>query len=207
MKVIFSNYNFTPDWIKDYDFDYFIYDRSDSKEYLKNFPQEKIKYVSNLGSDILDKFDWIIEHYDDLPDVVLLSKSNMFKFITVEEFEKIKDNKTFTPLLTQGHKTYSDNEGIVCYYQDGMYYERNDYWYLTQHKPRNYKAVEDLKDLLQLRGKDYIPFAPGASYILTKQNILKHSKEDYKLLRSYLAWDRYPGEAMLMERGLYLLWQ
>ena len=40
MKAILINYQYTPDWIKDYDFDYVIYDRSDSDVWLKEFPKE-----------------------------------------------------------------------------------------------------------------------------------------------------------------------
>jgi hypothetical protein len=200
MKYVISRYENDIAWVKKYTKDFVIYDRSE-------IPLEDTIVVPNLGSDIMDKLGWIIDNYDNLPDVVLLAKGNLFKFIEESEFKKVKDNKTFTPLLTQKHKTYSDNEGVVCYYEDGMYYERNDYWYLRELPPRNYKAVEDLKDLLLLRGKDYIPFAPGANYIVPKENILKHSKEDYILLRSYLDWNRYPGEAQLIERGLYTLWQ
>jgi len=53
---------------------------------------------------------------------------------------------------------------------------------------------------------EFVPFAPGSNYILPRENILKHSKKFYELLRSYLEWDRYPGEAQIMERGLYTLW-
>jgi len=95
----------------------------------------------------------------------------------------------------------------VCYYENGMYYERNDFWYLGEHRPRNYGTVEDLKSLLNMRDKKYNAFAPGSNYILNKKNILKHSKEDYIKLKSYLDWAVYPGEAQMMERSLYELWR
>ena len=203
MKAIFSNYNYQPDWIKDYYDDYLIYDRSDSKEYLKDFPQDKIRYVENIGTDILDKFLWIIENYEMLPDVVLLSKSNLFKYISKEEFDKVKDNKTFTPLLTQHHKTYMP----VCYYKDEMYYEINNYFYLNSHPCKDEGSRNELIYLLEMDKREYNCFAPGSGYILTRQDIQRHSKEFYEKLRSYLMWDRYPGEAQIIERGLYLMWK
>jgi hypothetical protein len=54
---------------------------------------------------------------------------------------------------------------------------------------------------------EYLPFAPGSNYILPKENILKHSKDHYQKLRSFLEWDVYPGEAQILERGLYTLWK
>jgi hypothetical protein len=60
--------------------------------------------------------------------------------------------------------------------------------------------------LLGIYGLDYVPFAPGSNYILPKETILKHPKELYEKLRSYLDWTVYPGEAQIIERGLYTLW-
>lgn len=220
MKTILSNYNFTPNWLKDYTEDYFIYDRSENRDFLKDFPQEKIRYVENKGSDIFDKFLWIIENYENLPQIVLLSKSNIFKYITEAEFDEVKDNKTFTPLLTQNHKEVICDSGMpepgkpFSFYKDGMYHELNYPSYLKSHKTKdpiwcyldtfyNFALVE----LLGIKDLKYIPFAPGSNYILPKENILKHSKDFYKELRSYLEWDKYPGEAMIIERGLFLLWK
>ena len=199
MKAIFSNYNFTPTWIKDYDFDYLIYDRSDNKDYLKDFPQDRIVYVENKGTDLYDKFSWIIDNYDNLPEIALYSKANLFKYISREEFEKVKDNKTFTPLLTQNHKTYLP----VCYYQDGLYYEINDYWYLNSHPAKN---AREIIDIFKMGERYYNAFAPGSNYIIPKENILKHPKELYEKLRSFLEWDVYPGDAQILERNLYYLW-
>lgn len=205
MRAVFSNYNFTPDWILDYDFDYIIYDRSDSKR-LNNFPPNRVIYVKNLGSDIFDKLTWIIDNYDRLPDVVMLAKSNLFKYISLDEFDEALEkgeNKEFVPLLTQKHRTYSDEQGEVCFYKDGIYYERNNKWFLNPHPAQS----EELFYILGLSQLDYIPFAPGSSYILPKQNILKHSKRFYEKLRGYLDYTIYPGEAMILERGLFLLWR
>lgn len=204
MKAVFSNYNFTPNWIKEYDFDYFIYDRSDSKGYLKDFPQDRIKYVENKGTDIYDKFSWIIENYEILPDIVMLSKSNMFKYITKEEFDLVKDNKTFTPLLTKNHKTYSNEHGVVCFYdKQGMFNEINNYYYLFPH-PAKFAPI--LLDIFKMRDRYYNMFSPGSNYILTKEDIRRHPKSLYEKIRACLDWDIYPGDAQICERNLHYLW-
>jgi len=125
MKKILVNYNFTPDptWIGD---DYIIYDRSDDGiDHLKDFDPAKVIKTENTGNVDYDKLTYLAENYDDLPEVFLWGKTNLFKYITSEEYEKVKDNKTFTPLLTQNHKTYEDRNGVVCFYSGGVYYERN----------------------------------------------------------------------------------
>lgn len=205
MKKILVNYNFTPnmDWLGD---DYLIYDRSDSKDYLKDFPQDNIIYSENVGNVDFDKLNYIIDNYDNLPDVFLWAKANLFKYISREEYEKVKDNKTFTPLLTQNHKTYDDSNGAVCYYSGGMYYERNNNWYLNQFTTKYFHSYGDFAQAFQLPNPPYIPFAPGGNYILTRDTIHKYSRDYYEKMASILPYCQLPGEAQMLERSYYTLW-
>lgn len=199
MRIIASNYNFTPTWLLEHD--YTLFDRSDDGRDLSAFTYTK---VPNIGSDLFDKLGFIIENYDNLPDVALYTKSNLFKYVTPEEFEKVKDNKTFTPVLTKNHKTYSDESGPVCWYDnEGLFHERNDYWYLYPHPA---KFAPKFIEIFHMDERLDNSFAPGSSYILSKEDILKHPKSLYEELRSYLDWDVYPGDCQLLERSLYYLW-
>ncbi len=213
MKWVISRYNHDLSYLKDYTDDFTLYDRSDE-------PLPHSIIVPNLGTDIYDKFSFIIDNYENLPEVAVYSKANIFKYISREEFDLIKDNKTFTPILTQHHKEVTCDYGMpepgtpFSFYKDGMYYELNYPSYLKTHKTENpYYCFSNtflehpLYDLLKLKDLKYIPFAPGSNYIVPKENILQHSKEFYITLRSFLEWDRYPGEAMILERGLYNLWK
>lgn len=199
MKYVLSRYNQDTSWIRDYTSDYILYDRSE-------IPEEGAIVVPNLGTDIADKFSYIIDNYDNLPDVVLLSKCNLFKYITKEEFEAVKDNEIFTPLLTQNHKVYKRDGVDICFYKDGMYFEKNDGWYLNAHPCRNPQTQNLVANMIGIADMAYVPFAPGSNYILTKENIRQNTKQFYQTLRSYLMWDRYPGEAQLIERGLFTIW-
>lgn len=198
MKYILSRYNHHCSWVLDYakPEDITIYDRSEK-------PIEGSIVAPNIGSDIYDKLTAIIDNYDNLPDLAVYAKANLFDYITPREFERIRFNTTFTPILTQRHLTYSDEQGVVCFYKDGSYFERNNGWYLTAHPARS----TELFFLLGMNGLDYVPFAPGSNYILPRENILKYPKRFYEKLRAYLDWTIYPGEAMILERGLQLLWQ
>src|SRR3990167_924832 len=197
MKLILSRYEHNMDLLKDYpEAEVIVYDRS--KE-----PMEGSIPVKNIGSDWHDKFSFIIDNYDNLPNVAIYAKANLFKYITKEEFDKVKDNTTFTPLLTQHHKVYEP----ICRYKDGMYEEINNRYYLHPHPCKDENVEMELMVILGLSDKEYIQFAPGSNYILPKENILKHSKEFYQKLMSYLEWDRYPCEAQLIERGAYYLWR
>ena len=201
MKFVISRYNQDIEWVKEYSKDVVIYDRSEE-------PLEGTIKVENIGTDIADKFKFIIENYDNLPEVAVYTKANLFKYCPKDEFDLLKDRKEFTPLLSQKHKTYSNKSGVVCFYKDSIYWERNDLWFLNAHPVKDEpNRVNDLMFLLGTWNMKYVPFAPGSNYLLPRENILKHPKEFYEKLRSYLMWDRYPGEAQIIERGLYLLWR
>lgn len=192
MKYILSRFNHDVDWVKEYTDDVILYDRSE-------VPLEGSIVVPNIGSDIYDKFTYIIDNYDNLPDFALYSKANLFKYITKEEFDLVKDNRVFTPLLTTKHAVYPP----TCWYENGLYAEFNDFWYLNPHPA---KFAPKITDFFKMTERTYNLFAPGSNYILPKENILQHPKSVYEELRSYLDWDVYPGDAQLLERNLYYLW-
>jgi hypothetical protein len=197
MKYIVSKYNENIDWLKDYTDDWIIYDRGNEPLNWKNTIR-----VQNIGSDIRDKFTFIIDNYDNLPEVAVYTKGNLFKFISKQEFDLVCNNTTFTPLLTKRHTTYLP----TCFYSDdGMYNEFNNSWYLYDADPptklyRNYN--EYAKDF-GLPITEYIKFAPGSNYIIPKENILKHSKDFYVKIVDIISYGRYPVECQMVERSLY----
>lgn len=244
MKYVVSSYNHDLSWLTDYTNDFVVYDRSD-----KQLPFSGAIVVPNIGSDIYDKLTYIIDNYDNLPDVAVYTKANIFKYITKEEWDKICNNTTYTPIFTKHHKetwkdlsasrqisidqiqAFVDDEEIrEIYYrlnmidindpapkvkrfsfydEDGMYNELNIPAFINSHplKGANIKLIDEIQELMGVKGKEYLQFAPGSNYILPKENILKHPKEFYEKLRSYIDWAVYPAECMIIERGLHNIWK
>lgn len=193
MRWIVSRYNQNIEYIKEYTDDVVLYDRSEKPLDTATFK------VPNIGSDIMDKFTYIVDNYDNLPNVAVYTKANLFQYIHKDEFDELKDNTIFTPLLTQRHKTKMP----ISFYEDGMYYEVNNFWYLYEHPA---KFAKEIIDFFHMEERDYNAFAPGSNYILTKKDIKKHPKSLYVKLLSFLDWDIYPGDAFLIERNLFYLW-
>lgn len=188
MLFVINSYNGNTDWIKDYTDEVVFYDKKDL----------------NVGYNIWDYMDWIVNNYDNLPDVVLFGKDNMLeRHITKEEFDKVVNSKTFTPLLTQNHKV----DGNIAMYIDGVYYEKNTYWYLYSYPSKYYKDYATFAKDFDLPHPPYLPFSPGACYIVPRENILKHSKDFYARLKELVSWHQTPAEAHLIERSLYNIWQ
>lgn len=211
MKKILVNHNFTPDkeWIGD---DYLIYDRSDDGiDHLKEFDPAKIIKTENVGQVDYDKLYYLVDNYDMLPDVFLWGKTNLFKYISKEEYEKVKDNQFFTPLLTADHKQTRDNLGLVNYYSQGIYHERNntpDYpsWYAMELPTRSFRSFHEFAFEFGILCPVYIPFAPGGSYILTREVVHKYSRDFYQKMADCLPYCTNPAEAQMCERCYYLIW-
>lgn len=210
MKVIAVNYNFTPDWIPEFTDDYLIFDRSDSPDYTRNLDPDKVVKTKNIGNVDYDKLLYLVDNYDNLPETFLWIKTNLFKFITPEEFNLVKNNKDFTPLLTQYHLCYTDEQGWVNFYDEhGMYHERNNSWYLnTEHRPKYIESFNEWAEIHMLpKNLAYLPFAPGGNYILTSEKVRKYSRDYYENMASMLDWSQLPGEAQCAERSYYLMWK
>lgn len=207
IPFILVGYNQDFSWVTEYTDNYLLYDRSDTDEFIKDFPQDRVIKTENVGNADYDRLCYLVDNYDTLPDVFVLAKTNLFKYITKEEFEPLKDNKTFTPLLTQNHKTYQDNNSWVCYYSGGMYHERNDNWYLNQFQTKYFHTFNQFANAFQLQSPSYIPFAPGGNYILTRDAVHKYSKDYYRKMAAMLPYCTLPGEAQMIERAYYLMWK
>ena len=187
---IINNYsNNDLEWIKEYKPDeVIVYDKKDK----------------NLGYNIYDYCDYIIKNYDNLPDLMFFIKANMLsRHIEKAEFDKICNNKTFTPILTQKHKTYLP----VCYYEDGLFYEINDSWVFNEYPHKYFSSYNEFADIMGLPKPAYIGFAPGACYIVPKENVLKRSKEFYQKLLTFCSWSQINAESHAIERALYEIWR
>lgn len=194
MNFVVSRYNQDVSWLQEYCTSATLFDRSEN-------PLPGSNIVPNLGTDIADKLLYILLNYGNLPPAAIYTKANLFKYITKEEFDKVKDNSFFTPLLTMGHE---EKPGF-SFYMNGIYWEKNNLWYLGSHPCKN-----DPKEVMRVCGVDhleYVPFAPGSNYILTRENILKHPPMFYKRLYDFVSWGVYPGEAQIIERGLYTIFR
>jgi len=210
MNACLVNYNFSPEWLREYpEIQPVIYDRSDDGVERNLTQYGPVYKTENFGDVDADKLGYLISNYDTLPEYFLWSKTNIFKFISKDEFDAVKDNTTFTPLLTKDHKTYSDRIGVVCFYRDGLYHERADSWFF--HAGLDdcgfFRSWSDWADTFFLPKEAYIPFAPGGSYILTRERVHRYSRDFYKDMRDTLMYAKHPVEAHCAERSYYLLWR
>jgi len=184
---VVSHYKSDYSWVKQYTDSFTVYHKD----------------RENVGYNVSSMMSFIIDNYDNLPDVCVFVKDNILeRHITKEEFDKVIDNKTFTPMLTQNHKV----DGVINYYENGLYYERNDSWYFNSYPHKHFSSYNEFASLMGLDNSKYLGFAPGANYIVPRKNILKRSKDFYVRLLGYCSWSQINAESHAIERALNNIW-
>ncbi len=214
--LVVSDYNWLPQnieesWVHKYTDNYLIYDRANRWE-----ETDKIKKQVNLGQNIYDMFDFIITHYDNLPETTIFCRAAIMlpkgreKPLSngtcgEEKFNSLMNNTTFTELHDFGPEVHNGNSSKFG--PDGSFLEINNSWYFNHHAGRYFNNLNVfLRDVyVDPIIPQYIRFAPGGSYIIPKKNILRYSKNFYEKLREYVGWDVLTGEAHMLERSLYTI--
>ncbi len=205
--LVVSNFNNDISWVPNYTNNYLIYNRSNTDILPKKIDPNKVIRSPNIGYNLYDYFTYIIDHYHNLPNCIIFAKGNVFpRHVTVRYFEKIANNSFFTPIEDFSmHKTYWPQ----CFFSsDGGFCERNDNWYISEHQAKYFYTYDDFLKFCFLNPviPRYIRFAPGASYIVPRQNITKLPKMFYKNLKFFISHCSLPSEAHIIERALHTLW-
>lgn len=208
MKFVAVNYNYDPSWVLDYTDDYLIYDRSEIPVSYNGVDPDRTIITENLGHVDYDKLTYLIDYYDELPEIFYWGKVNLWKSVSKEELEAALKMNRFEPLVGKHHKTYEDKFSRVCFYDDhGMYNERNDSWYVSQLDTRYFYSYHDFAKRFGLPDPEYLAFAPGGNYILTKERVWRYPPGFYEMLRDLLPYSSNPSEAHMLERTYYNLWK
>lgn len=201
---VISEWNNDISWLKDYKKeDYIVYDKSDT------LPSgDKILKVKNVGYNIWDQFDFILNHYNNLPEFTAFLQGDPFPHCRKETFDKIIYNECFTPI-----EDYSDapESNVHIKDTDGGYMELNTSYYLYLKERFKHRYFSNYNQFLDCMFENpehpkYIRFSPGAQYLVPRENILFYSKEFYKRLISFIDYDQFPVEAFLIERALYTIY-
>jgi len=226
--VVSNHSNHDLEWLKmTYEYGFspentIIYDRT-----ADNYPNKsqinhlgKVIKSPNVGSNPYDIGRYIVEHYDNLPDMMIHIKGNLLqrKYTTKERFVYALKANWFVPIDRGTHieNTFS--------------FVSNDNWFslpvIGEQKnltvsglgdmrnmkiyPRICTFKDFLKDIFIIKEKNipkFISFAPAANYAVPKNCILKYSKNFYKKMMYYTDYNNNPIESHWFERILQLAWQ
>jgi hypothetical protein len=202
---VITQFNYDLSLIMNYvDDNYVIYDKSNT---LDSNDCHIVK-VPNVGYNIHDELHFIINHYDNLPELIVFVKGNFWKHCKVETFNKIIMNEYFTPI-----EDYSDYPEYFAYKKDvdGGYMEINNSWFLL---PNNFYMTHEYIDTYnQFLDEtfenpvypEFVRFSPGGQYIVPRKNILYYTVDFYKRLIELVNYSQLPAEAHLLERAMYTI--
>lgn len=223
-----SNYNNNLDWISTYPNPHLIYDKTWAGGIIDNdnskilppsnlkdrYPNYNITNGSPNGYNISDYMTFIIDHYDNLPEVTVFLKGNTIgRHVKKEMMDKIINLRCFSPI--EDWKIHDTSQlalqnGYAMISGDGGWMETNDSWYL-KHPKHPVKYFTDYNDFIRFCFVDapfpkYVRFPPGGNFVVPKEYVLKYDKIFYKNLRTMVNHTRVPGEGQMIERALYTIW-
>jgi hypothetical protein len=217
-EFVISNWKSDLEWIKISNFskdNITIYDRSENPKDWSHLG--KFYYSHNVGENIYDMFRFIIENYNNLPDVTIFMKGNMihseingeYYYCDVDRLKRAFKINIFYPIEKNHGPCKITTNYPYPLVNDGMYMEENNNGFTHNGMDGKYYNTynEFLDDnFVDPFFPDYIRFAPGGNYVVPKQNILSYSKKFYEKLQSYVSYTIVPLEAHILERALYTLW-
>jgi hypothetical protein len=211
--LVITDFNFLPlnleeSWVEKYTDNFLIYDRAHRfKE------SNKVKHQTNVGANIYDIFYHIYHNYENLPEILIFCKGNTIpRHCGEEKFNKIINNTEFTTIENYIREAPRYHDGIHAYVDENDGYHENPIEVNgTVRIIYPSKYIFSYEDMLHSIFenpifKPYIRFAPGGNHIIPKKDILKYNKYFYKTMMSYVDWNVKPGEAYILERALYTLY-
>jgi len=194
-------------WVSKYAKDYLIYDRADRWE-----ETDKIKKQINVGENIYDMADFIVNNYHNLPEIMVFVKADVIpRHCGEEKFEKIIKNNFYTPIENYIRTTPLYTPGSYAYVDESDGYWENifevDYLLQVVHPGKYFHRFRDFFNEVFENANfgTHIRFTPGGCHLITKKDVLKYNKEFYELIKKITSWDIRPGEVFILERGIYTI--
>lgn len=164
--------------------------------------------LPNVGYNIHSYLTYIIDNYKNLPDVVVFCKNNVFdRHVSFDVFESCISRNVFTP-IEDSSSWNSLGFPVSVISSDGGFLELNNNWFSRKFSCKHFNSFNDFfkfifkTDLVP----SYLRFAPGANYVVPRDNILLRSKNFYTNLRSFIEHSQYSVESHYVERSLFAIW-
>lgn len=183
---------------------YIVYAKSD----INNVKINNIQKKTNVGYNIESYLTFIIDRYENLPEITIFCKNNVIgRHVSKKVFQKCCASQIFTPIEEPG-KWEQLSFPVSVTSNDGGYLELNNSWYTKKYPPKYFSNYNNFYSYIfdVTMCPSYLRFAPGANYVVAKENILNRSKIFYINLRSLVSHASLCCEAHYVERSLVAIW-
>jgi hypothetical protein len=211
--VIVSSFDHDLSWLPRYSDNYLIFERGRGSGLPSTIDRNKVRFVTNNGSNFKDYFSFIIENYDNFPEVVYLIKGNVFpRHVRQHVFDTYTNQIEYCSIIDR--KKHHVHFPLDFFDSNDKYCEMNSDWFVHTGVP--WKYFQDLDSFFQhfdksLKPRMYTRFSIGAQYIVTRELVTKIPKQMYEDLFEIVSHGGLPigytAECYIVERGLERLWQ
>lgn len=237
-KLVVSNYNSTLDWlIKTHQYGFgphntIIYNRGDDGRNWDKFGT--VIQQPNIGANQYDILTFIIDNYNNLPDISIFLKGNIFS--PFEGNLEANKNKPLTYYTTQERfiETLNAEVYFSAWYNpdryktcpespkemldDGLMQQPLSHCDFSSNSDVEHRYFYHPYQILDWCFTYYpkesmIKFLPTSNMALPKENILNYSKKLYEKLKYIINYHpnlsfkcNIPAECYLLERIFYTIW-
>ena len=165
-------------------------------------------YRPNPGHSLGNFFEWIVTNYESLPERVALVKSNIVPRHVVD-FDALKGlfaNQAGVVMLWSDPNFSSSNFQDSKLFQN-FYLERNNSWFMTTQTDRRFSDFDAFMDFVftDWPRPKWIPFAPGACYLVSREHLESVPKELFQFLLEVSTYKYFPAESYAVERAMWLI--
>ena len=195
-----SHFNGDISWVKNIRKEnYIIYNKSGN-----NIDHITDNYISinNVGYNIYSYLKFIIDNYENLPNITVFCKDNILtRHLSNELFLKLINRKIFTGLEDN---SLTSNFPANLKLSDNGFVEINNSWYKFNFPRKYFSGYDEFYSYIFNDGNipDFLRFSPGANFIVPKENILLRSKNFYKNLIKFINYSKLSCESHYLERSL-----
>ena len=211
--------------------DIIIYDRDHAGFNGENLDPKRFEEYGtviktpNVGANIYVIGKYVVDNYENLPDLVLFIKCNIIQkkcpstdipwYTTQETFERALDAEYFFPIEADSTNNVFPTRFFV---NDRIFVEDVKDIPTVRPNSKIYPRISSFPDFINDlfvidKMPDYVLFCPGANYVIPKECILKYSKNFYKKMMAYTDYENsnlgvgHCEESHWFERVLELAWQ
>lgn len=192
-------------WVEELPKDQYILFNKSGRELSGHFQSVKIQ---NVGYNLYSYLTYIVQNFDDLPELLVFTKNNVFpRHVRKEIFYKLIKRDVFTPI--EDPYTWERLAWPVSVVgSDGGYLELNNSWYTQNYQRRFFSTLNTCAEFIfeDCPRFDFVRFAPGANYIVPRRHVLLRSKNFYRNLCTFVSYAADSCESHFIERLLYSIW-
>jgi len=177
--VVVARYEEDISWVRKLSLTVFVYNKGDNETGLES--EYSVMRLPNVGHESHTFVHHIVEHYDNLPEKLVLLQGDPFDHCAglLSILSEVDSKNVLTP-LSQNWK----RESLAMEYN----------W--EGFTP----MLREMAAQLDLFPEAVINYGAGAQYIVQRSDILKRPKAYYQMLIERLAREKHPLEGWVLER-------